>query len=336
MQQNQPSGGAVPHLQAQARSGDMTAELKLARAYESGEGVPKNEQKAFDWYRKAAEQGNAEAQDIVGEMYRAGEGVDRNKQAAIVWYQRSAKQGNASAMCDLGVAYYNGDGVDVSDSLSYAWFLLAKEAGCERATEAVGRAESELHAWTITDAFDRIAEMYDRGDKLPTNHAEAARWWLKAAERGDGDAQLAIAARLISGAGVMRDPNQGKHWCQELLKKHDTRGNYCMGYFLQYAVRDSKKARKEYERAAAGQFAPAMKVLAEMDASGQGGKVDRVGAALLYARLIAARDAAALRSLAALRTEMSQTEWNKVEKQLHVFHIDPRKLDAALQQIDSR
>ena len=97
----------------------------------------------------------------------------------------------------------------IDDSLFYAWFTLAKEAGSPRGAEAARRAESELKARTITEAFKKIAELYEKGEYLPGNQTEAARWWLKAATRGDEDAQMKTAIKLFNGQGVPQDLSQG-------------------------------------------------------------------------------------------------------------------------------
>ncbi|HUB52524.1 MAG TPA: SEL1-like repeat protein, partial [Terracidiphilus sp.] len=47
----------VAQLQARAKAGDAAAQLDLGKAYESGNGVPKNDGEAVKWYRLAAEQG---------------------------------------------------------------------------------------------------------------------------------------------------------------------------------------------------------------------------------------------------------------------------------------
>jgi len=72
--QTQPAVQDISQLQTQAERGDATAQLILAQAYERGEGVPKNGELAASWYRKAAEQGNSEAQERLGVLYLIGEG----------------------------------------------------------------------------------------------------------------------------------------------------------------------------------------------------------------------------------------------------------------------
>lgn len=78
-------------LQAQAERGDLNSLVKLAQAYEKGEGVPQDFQTAFKWYRKAADLGDARAQNRVGEMLGVGKGVPGDKLEAVRWYQKSAR-----------------------------------------------------------------------------------------------------------------------------------------------------------------------------------------------------------------------------------------------------
>jgi len=283
-----------------------------------------------------AEGGDAEAQNRLGEKYLTGEGIDQNKEVAVLWFRKSARQGNADAMCNLGIAYYNGAGVAINDSLSLAWFLAAQKAGCERAAEAVPRAESELSPWAITKAYELLADMYQQGEALPHDQAEALRWWQKAASRGDTDVELALALIFLEGNGVPQDVAQGRHWCQELQQQHKSEGAYCFGYIYQHGLEgaaDAAKARKFYTQAIAGHYVPAMRALAGMEARGEGGKIDRVSASLLYARLAARGDHEALQSLATIKRQMSPKDWKQVESQFHLFQIDPRRIENDLDRL---
>jgi TPR repeat protein len=324
----------IAQLQSQADAGDTSAQMKLGRAYLNGDGVAKDEAAAFKWYKKAAEQGNAEAHNLVGEMYRAGEGVDKNKEEALRWYHLSARQGNADAMCNLGAAYYNGDGTDVNDSLSYSWFLMAKEKGCTRAAEAVGRAESQLNPEQIEVAYDDLARMFETAGVLPADQSAAVHWWQQAATRGDHDAEFALSAKLVVGEGIGQDVIEARRLCDKIRKTDIRRAAVCAAYSYQNgpeSSRDLKKARNLYSSAASSEFPAAMLPLAQMEAGGEGGKIDRVGAAVLYARLIERGDREALTNLIKLKSQMNAKEWANVEKQLPTFRISPAKVDALLQ-----
>ena len=48
--------------QKQAKKGNAAAQFNLGICYEQGRGVEKDTKKAFEWYKKSAEQGFADAQ----------------------------------------------------------------------------------------------------------------------------------------------------------------------------------------------------------------------------------------------------------------------------------
>ena len=53
------------------------------------------------WHHRAAEQGDADAQNKLGDMYYDGEGVARDYAEARRWYRKAAEQGFADAQYNL-------------------------------------------------------------------------------------------------------------------------------------------------------------------------------------------------------------------------------------------
>ena len=58
--------------------------------YRTGLGVRQDYAEAVKWYRKAAEQGDADAQNSLGVMYRKGRGVAQDYVRAYAWYDLAA------------------------------------------------------------------------------------------------------------------------------------------------------------------------------------------------------------------------------------------------------
>jgi TPR repeat protein len=58
----------VSQLKIKADAGDVEAQVKLARAYQDGNGVEQNDTLAAQWYRQAAEHANPAAQNNLGKM----------------------------------------------------------------------------------------------------------------------------------------------------------------------------------------------------------------------------------------------------------------------------
>lgn len=62
-----------------------------------GQGMAQSDTEAETWLRKAAEQGNAEAQAMLGVMCMKGQGVRKNAVVAYMWLLLAAAQGNEIA-----------------------------------------------------------------------------------------------------------------------------------------------------------------------------------------------------------------------------------------------
>ncbi len=93
--------------------------------YAKGRGVPQDDAEALNWYRLAAEQGNARAQHYLGVMYAKGKGVPQDDAEALKWYRLAAEQGYAAAQYNLGVMYATGQGIPQDYVQAYMWFDLS-------------------------------------------------------------------------------------------------------------------------------------------------------------------------------------------------------------------
>src|SRR5205823_426962 len=92
---------AAALYQKAADEGNANAENRLAILYVNGQGVPKDFVKAAFWYGKAADQGNAGAENTLGTFYQNGQGSPQNLTKAAYWYQKAADAGNQFAKQNL-------------------------------------------------------------------------------------------------------------------------------------------------------------------------------------------------------------------------------------------
>lgn len=83
-----------PQHYTQEELGEMTHK---GLQYFFGLGVPQDYGEAVRWYRKAAEQGNGDAQYNLAIMYKYGHGVNKDLSEARRWFQKAADQGDENA-----------------------------------------------------------------------------------------------------------------------------------------------------------------------------------------------------------------------------------------------
>ena len=135
--------------------------------YFRGLGVPKDGVQALAWFRKAAEQGYAEAQDALGNLYAIGQDVPKDYVQSVAWYRKAAEQGYPPAQSTLGLSYYRGVGVPKDDVQALAWFILAAAGKPEELFRDGLR--KKLSPAQVTEAV-RLSSEWKPGQSIPPAH----------------------------------------------------------------------------------------------------------------------------------------------------------------------
>ena len=126
--------------------------------YATGRGVPKNDKTAVKWYRLAAKQGDADAQNNLGWMYDNGKGVSQNDKTAVKWYKLAAEQGNADAQGNLGAMYAFGTGVLKDYVYAHMWGNIAATNGNELGAKLRDFVEKKMTPSQLGEAKRRVRE----------------------------------------------------------------------------------------------------------------------------------------------------------------------------------
>ena len=135
--------------------------------------MPGGDEQAVAWYRKAAEQGEASAQEELGMRFFTGKGVAKDLPAAFALWRKVADQGVATGQARLGLCYGYGLGVAKDPILAASWWRKAAEQGS-------------------ASAQDMLAGAYQRGEGVPKDLVEACTLRLLAGPR-DAKAVQALA-----------------------------------------------------------------------------------------------------------------------------------------------
>ena len=103
-------------------------------------GVAEDPREAVRWYRMAAEQGYAEAQNVLGDAYINGKGVAKDPREAVRWFEWRRSRGMRTAQYILGLAYSFGIGVAEDPREAVRWYRMAAEQGYAEAQNVLGVA----------------------------------------------------------------------------------------------------------------------------------------------------------------------------------------------------
>jgi len=153
---------------------------------------------AMNWYRKAAELGNAEAQTRLAYLL---DNAEENKEA-IEWYQKAVEQGYPDAMYGLAGMYAAGEGTPKSEAKAFDLFSQAANNG---------------HAPSIRI----LAVTYEEGNLgQPIDYELAVQWLQTGVSAGDTWSIFRLARAYERGElGQRIDKQKAKALQRQLPKK---------------------------------------------------------------------------------------------------------------------
>jgi TPR repeat protein len=172
---------------------DPAKQLEIGHYYYNLEGTDQHYEKAVLWYKKAADQGNAIAQNNLGECYENGKGLPKDIQQAVYWYKKAVEQDDAYAQFNLGQCYENGSGV---------------EQDLKQAVDLYTKAAEQYHS----TAQRNLAKCYEEGKGVESDMEVAVYWCMKAAVSGDPAAQVSMAGYYMEGKYVEQSEEEAIEW----------------------------------------------------------------------------------------------------------------------------
>ena len=298
---------ALSDFESRAMKGDSVAQFCLGFMYKHGKGVAEDPEKAEGWYKKAANQDYAAAQNNLAIIYfrRAEEALNKteaalnefiegkgasemlkefrdNSDIALQWFQKAAAHQNNH------VAQYN---------LALTWYSRAVTV--EHAAEGAARMKDKILRFLSEDSTDPqgekilqelLVELESVILNSPSNavkaYENAINWFTKATEKGYRRAQYELGNRYYHNEGVDKNLTKIQKW---------------------------KKAVELYEKAEKQNYAPAQNALAKMYAEGKGVDKNFTKAIELYKKAAEQNDVDAQFNLAEMYTGGEEIDENLTE-----------------------
>ena len=217
---------AVEWWQKAAAQKYIPAEYNLGIAYVKGEGVTKDRQEGIKWVCMAADGGMAQAQEALGMIYCSfGKIPAQDYTKAFEWFKKAAQQGFISSQYYVALCYRDGKGTPTNTIEAFAWLQKAASNGVANAQVELGRyyadaGFAEFGYFQTTNAAEQAQITFEM---MRTNHSftQAATWFRKAANQADSEGQARLANAYVAGFGVGRDLVEAYKWLN-LANLNDT------------------------------------------------------------------------------------------------------------------
>lgn len=170
---------AIKLYELAGQAGLDSAYSELGRMYRLGYGVHQDHKKAMDYFRKGAQNGNAQCNFMLGVYCSSGlanEDKEPDQNKAFKHFQKAAVKGMAEAQYNVGLRFLKGHGVEANSFNAAEFFRMAALQGFQLAQV-------------------NLAGMYSEGRGVKSDLQEARKWLEKAAAAGGAigkDAQKRI------------------------------------------------------------------------------------------------------------------------------------------------
>lgn len=325
-----------------ANQGHTEAQYELAKMYETGQLGDPQRTNCIPWFLKAAAAGNAEAQAEIGNLPTYFPNSELLKSVNVVdSVRRAAENGNVDAQFEMAQRYQVGDGVSQDATQAFNWMTKAAEHDLSQGTVpddatfelAKMYEHGEGVAQNLTKAYElyqkaarggflnngapllRLGLMYENGEGVPQDDRQAAACYMDATQfgmivhkegrvrqGGGGGSRIGVATTSIDTSGRTAAENllslyvqgrgfpENKSEITEQLRSLEggmttAKGCYLVGeiYYQGKLVQKENSSAAQWFTKAAKQGSPeAMNRLGEMWASGLAGAADAKEAAKWY------------------------------------------------------
>ncbi len=193
----------------------------------------KDYDKAVTLYTQLAEAGNADAQTSLAYMYQMGQGVEKDDLKAFTLYEQAIAQKQPYALYNMALLYAGGLGGVVQDPLKgHQLFLEAAIAGVPQAQYSVAlefergitcaQNYSEAAYWYEEaakrghiEAFNNLGVCYKEGLGVERDYARAFVCFSRASEQNLAVAQYNLGQLYDAGLGVEEDHDKALELCRK-------------------------------------------------------------------------------------------------------------------------
>jgi hypothetical protein len=207
---------------------------------------PRDEQQAFQWFLKAAQQGFLVAQGQLVDMYLLGQGTAQDKAAADEWNEKFTKGYDAEIRaqgCNPNPSGLIAKELELMDCQERAqrrrasrgssydeWALAVHEKYAHNPAEAIRWYKRAAEAGSNGAAID-LASMYEEGaNSVKKDYKKATDLYLLAARRGSSYSQYYVGGMYEDGKGVPKNDTKAVYWYQSAAAQGDPFAAHRLGY----------------------------------------------------------------------------------------------------------
>jgi TPR repeat protein len=239
----------------------------LANCYGTGMlGLQVDHERAYHLYLQAAKQNRPAACYRVAVCNEIGAGTKKEPDRASAFYRKAASLGDTAAMYKLGVILLHGTLAGPKNPReAIGWLQRAAEQADEETAYARELFTRAGHLGYTHSQF-KLGQCYEYGSlTCPIDPRRSIAWYTKAAEKGHGEAELALSGWYLTGSeGVLKQSDSEAYlWARRAANRGLSKAEYAVGYYAEVGIgvkQDVEFAKRWYMRSAGTVFYSPLRV----------------------------------------------------------------------------
>lgn len=229
---------AEHYLEPAAQAGHIAAQTLLADLL-----AAQRKPEALEWYRRAADKEQAEAQSKLAQYALTGELSERDPFQAARYAKAAAEKNHPEALKIMGDLYRYGLGIKADNHIAQDYYHRAAALGSAAAAQKLISDAALYHPQQYeqiktaalqqqqTETIYRLAEAQACAIGRPADYNAARKNYMEAAGFHHKNAAAALGRIYHYGLGTAQDPRAAAHWYAIAAEQNHPSAQYHLACF---------------------------------------------------------------------------------------------------------
>ena len=265
---------AVDFLFTAAKGGSTDALYLLGLMIQEGIGIEANPEQAYQLLEIAAKRGYGAAYTQIGKARLQGNGCRQDEVLGKLYLDTAASLGHLQGMHLRAICLMQGYGCQPDSLAAVENLMAAADGGYAQSQNYLGDLYEEQEDFDNAvryfkmaadqGSFDGLCNLgycYEKGHGVILSFKKAYNLYKQAADAGSVRGMKMVGNCYLESIGVEEDGNEALRWFMMAAEAGDAQGMYLAASLLEKGekgvIRDLKRAKELYKRAAAAGYQPA-------------------------------------------------------------------------------
>ncbi len=214
--------------------GNAISFYSIGKIYHMGEDVTQNFEEAAKWFKLSADKEYSDACGMLGTMYYNGEHFDKNLHMALYYFEKCYDYGNKSIALEIGNTYNSCNNILPDDEMAFEWYSKGSDDG-------------------VADCSYVLAELYRNGNGVVSiDEVKALEFYELSGKQGLSSGYLQAGLLYINGTTISKNYIKAEEYLYKALSLGNPTAPKAIEYLILLKEKSGISVRRENNQAYSG------------------------------------------------------------------------------------